>query len=115
MLLRTKHQDTTFYTVCYRGNADNPQIKEGIHHTRCSTKEEADKAVDACKRWFNQDHVVELKEGKEEVKTTIHDRVIVWIDTYRNGEFVHSGEPGWESEKSSGNEKAPVTSSTAKK
>lgn len=116
-LLRTKHQDTTFYTVCYRGNDANPQIADGIHHTRCATKDEAARAVEACKRFFNEEKIVETKEGKEEIKIVMHDRVHVWIDTYKNGEFVHSGEPGWsaESEKSSAKEKEPATSSTAKK
>lgn len=114
LLLQEKQRTTTIYAVLYRGNAEHPEIEEGVQARECLSPAEADTAVRACKRWFNEEIVIRSIEGKETKETVTHDRVVVWIDKYVNGKLAHSGEPGWKAESSEA-APAPATSSSGKK
>lgn len=86
--------------------APNPAYK-GDHHANMKkglqgsfdSEEEARAAAEKCKAWFTVKREILKIEGKDgrvrdEIKETIHDNVIVWIDKYIDGEMVESaGKP----------------------
>lgn len=120
MLLKPKEHMTTFYAVYYRGKKGHEDIVEGVQASFLPTMDAAERAVAACKRWFNEETVVRQVENSTTVEKRVRDKVDVWIDTYKvlpgedSPQLVHSGEPGW-SEKSSDTGTRPNTSSTGKK
>jgi hypothetical protein len=84
------------FRVCYKPNPKyeghwHAKLKPGIHavvdHIQ-DAKEQAEK----CKRFFQDEKVNRPKmvEGKmtDDVKVTVHDNVIVWIDELQDGVVV---------------------------
>ena len=71
-------------------NLDNPGEEVVGVHGNFRNLRLAQEAKIKCKDWFNQEkHAVEkvTREGKvqTEVRTTLHDNVVVWLERYVDG------------------------------
>ena len=67
-------------------------LKPGLHGT-FDTMAEAVTAQAKCRKWFNEENVILAQADDkgviaDDVKTTIHDNVVVWIESYENGVLV---------------------------
>lgn len=83
--------------VCYKANPEykgsfNVPKKPGCHGKFGEDKggmEGAKAGAEACKKWFNEESHLTMQvvggQKVEQIKTTVHDNVIVWIEKYIDG------------------------------
>jgi len=90
----------------YRG-AFNADIKAGIHGCFDNIGD-AERQAENCERWFKvQKEAVQI-EGKSrpDIKETIHDNVVVWIEAYKDGAKIElPAECKWAAEEETDKEK----------
>ena len=121
------------YAVKYQGKAEykgsfNPEILPGLHGVFTDAHGGLKRALveaDKCKRWLGTEiRKVKVRvpndKPKEEMVTTVHDNVEVWIEQYEeqfsDGYFVKEIDP-WakESEKPASEKSVPPESPNAEK
>lgn len=98
----------TTYRVLYKGKPGHEDIKKGIHAKTCVNMDEANQAVESCKKWFNT-IVVRAPETSSDGKVLkspavieTKDRVHVWINTLQDGNTLVDREKECETSESTG-------------
>jgi len=108
-------EKTVEYKVWYKLNpeykgtfqVDKIGPKTGLHGTFGASAGGFDRAqqeIQKCKAWFNEEKKAIEREGPGgkavvEVRTTIHDNVIVWMETYIDGFPTNEVGKQWEEPK----------------
>lgn len=85
------------FRVCYRHNgqpldAEEKPILPGING-KFATREEAQRSVDQCKKWFNVIKTCEIIDKKEIFTIRERNVVDVWIEHYVDGVLQSTGKP----------------------
>lgn len=106
------------YKVYYRANPEydgdfNVPRKPGLHAT-LPLLHEAEDAEAKCRKWFTEEKVLCPKPQRDgsivdEIKTVIHDNVIVWIEKHVDGFPVKEEEGSCDEQVKKSRKKEPAT------
>lgn len=92
----------TTYKVHYRAIGNFPEMnltrnEEGVHANRCASMADAQEKAEVCRKFFNSNKKLEPASLSGSVPI-VHDlppteRVVIWINEYRDGELVKDNAP----------------------
>ncbi len=105
-----KQKPKVEYRVMYRGNADHPEIYDGMHASRIITLTEAQRLLKIGDEFFNVQKSIQYHEtgkivtkqvqgddgvlrAKPDLKIERIDKVDLWIEKWMDGELVSTGDP----------------------